>query len=136
MAYVMVAKAFAVWWGILILAIANGTFRGSVLLPLFGMTTGLLLSGIILCTVIIAIAYIALPWIGQTSMAGYYMIGAGWLFLTLIFEFTFGYFVQGKSLPGLLEAYTFEGGNIWPIVLVVTALAPYIAAKIRGAYKH
>jgi hypothetical protein len=52
-------------------------------------------------------------------------IGLGWLALTLIFEFSFGLW-QGKSLQVLLEAYTFKDGNIWPVILVVTVLAPYL----------
>ena len=47
-------------------------------------------------------------------------------------EFSFGHFIQGKPWPQLLEAYTFKDGNIWPIVLLVTVMAPYIAAKMRG----
>lgn len=135
MAFFIVAKAIGVWCAILILAIANGIFRESVLIPLFGMTTGLIGSGIILCTLIITLAYIALPWLRLTASAGYFLIGLCWLFLTLVFEFTLGYLVQGKPLPELLAAYTFKDGNIWPIVLLVTVLAPYIAAKIRCRYE-
>jgi hypothetical protein len=47
------------------------------------------------------------------------------------FEFTFGRLVQGKPWPQLLEAYTFKDGNIWPLVLLVTTLAPWIAARLR-----
>jgi hypothetical protein len=49
-----------------------------------------------------------------------------------VFEFSFG-LGQGKSWPVMLEPYTFEGGNIWPVVLAVTALAPYLAARLRGS---
>ena len=60
-----------------------------------------------------------------------WFVGVGWLVLTVAFEFSFGLW-QGKSWPVLLEAYTFRGGNIWPVVLAVTVLAPYIAAKLKG----
>ncbi|GAB2592166.1 hypothetical protein GCM10026986_20260 [Nitrincola alkalisediminis] len=46
------------------------------------------------------------------------------------FELSFGLW-QGKSWSVLLEAYTFKGGNIWPIVLAATLFAPYIGAKLR-----
>jgi hypothetical protein len=32
----------------------------------------------------------------------------------------------------MLEAYTFKEGNVWPIVMLLTAAAPYIAARFRG----
>ena len=49
----------------------------------------------------------------------------------LLFEFGFGRLVQGKSWSELWEAYTFAGGNIWPLVLVVVLLSPWLAAKSR-----
>jgi hypothetical protein len=72
-----------------------------------------------------------LPWLGARRPVELVGIGLGWLALTLVFEFSFGLW-QGKSWPVMFEAYTFKGGNIWPLVLVVTALAPYLAAKLRG----
>jgi hypothetical protein len=51
--------------------------------------------------------------------------------LTLAFELSFGLF-QGKSWPVLLEAYTFKDGNVWPIVLLITAVAPCIVGRLRG----
>jgi hypothetical protein len=55
-----------------------------------------------------------------------------WLVLTLAFEFAFGRLLQHKPWPELLEAYTLKGGNIWPVVLIIIVLAPFIAARLRG----
>jgi hypothetical protein len=126
------AKALVIWFGILVLAIVNGMLRDAVLIPVLGKSTGLILSGVILSALILAVAYISLPWFGPAPMARYIALGLGWLFLTLVFEFTFGHLIQGKSWPELLEAYTFKGGNIWPVVLLVVTTAPYIAARFRG----
>lgn len=126
------AKAFAVWLGILVLAIANGTLREAVLVPALGTSPGFILSGVLLSGFILVVACFALPWFGRAPEASYAAIGFGWLCLTLAFEFTFGHIIQGKSWSQLLEAYTFKDGNIWPVVLLVTAVAPYAAARIRG----
>jgi hypothetical protein len=32
----------------------------------------------------------------------------------------------------MLEAYTFKDGNMWPLVLVITFLAPLVAHRLRG----
>jgi hypothetical protein len=56
------------------------------------------------------------------------LIGTFWFCLTLAFEFGFGHLVQHKSWPDLLQAYTFKDGNIGPLVLLVTLLAPAVAA--------
>lgn len=125
-------KTFAVWLGILLLAIANGALREAVIIPVLGKLPGLIVSGVFLSGLIFAVAYFALPWFGRTPTLSYAAIGMGWLCLTLLFEFTFGHIIQGKPWPQLLEAYTFKDGNIWPIVLFVALVAPYVAARIRG----
>jgi hypothetical protein len=130
--FTIAVKAFAVWIGILVLAIANGMLREAVLIPALGKPTGLILSGVLLSGLILVVAYFALPWFGRTSPASYAAIGCAWLCLTLAFEFTFGRLIQGKPWSQLLEAYSFKDGNIWPMVLLITALAPYLVARIRG----
>ncbi|WP_278799835.1 hypothetical protein [Marinobacter nauticus] len=123
-------KGLLVWGGILVLAIANGVLREAVLEPAFGRSVALVLSGILLSLLIIGMAYVALPWLNVRHLAGLFGLGAAWLVLTLVFEFSFGLW-QGKSWAELLEAYTFRGGNLWPIVLAVTVFAPYLAARLR-----
>ncbi len=125
-------KALMVWSGIVILAIANGIFREAVLAPAMSKPGSLALSGVLLSGLILGITYLILPWFGQLPVAAYAVIGIGWVCLTLVFEFTFGRVIQGKPWPELFEAYMFKDGNIWPIVLLVTASAPYVAARIRG----
>lgn len=132
MALQIVVRALTVWLGILVLAIANGALREAILIPALGKPPGLVFSGVLLSAVILAVAYCALPWLGRAPAATYVAIGIGWLCLTLTFEFTFGRLIQGKPWPEILEAYTFKDGNIWSIVLLVTAIAPYVAARIRG----
>ena len=132
MALRMAFKALLVWLGILLLAIANGVLREAVLAPALGQPAGLVLSGILLSGLILLTAYLALPWMGRAQRASYLAVGTGWLCLTLVFEFTFGHAVQGRPWPELLEAYRFTGGNLWPIVLLVTAAAPALAARFRG----
>ena len=126
-----IGKALAVWCAILVAAIGNGAVREGLLVPLFGSAAGLVLSGVVLCLLILGIAFGALPWVGIRGSRALLCLGGGWLLLTMVFEFAFGLW-QGKSLAGLLEAYTFRDGNIWPAVLGVTALAPYLAGRLRG----
>lgn len=125
-------KALSIWLGILVLAMANGMLRETVLVPAIGRTPGLVFSGVLLSIVILAVAYLALPWLGAMHVARTIAIGIGWVLLTLAFEFTFGRLVQGKPWPEILAAYTFRDGDIWPVVLLVTASAPYVAARVRG----
>lgn len=125
-------KALLVWLGILILAMANGAFREGVLIPRLGSPAGLVTSGVILSLLILAAAWAVLPWFGTLRASRCWTIGLLWLALTLAFEFGFGRLARRKPWPELLQAYTFRGGNLWPLVLAVTVLAPWIAARLRG----
>ncbi len=125
-------KVLAIWLGILVLAIVNGALREMVLIPVLGNVPGLILSGVLLSVLILAMVYISMPWLGPGPVSRYVAIGLSWLCLTIAFEFTFGRLILGKPWPELFEAYTFQDGNIWPVVLLAVAMAPYIAARIRG----
>ena len=106
--------------------------REAVLLPRLGAPGALVLSGLLLSLCIVAVAVLLVPRLGPLAIGQRLGVGVFWLVLTLAFEFGFGRLVQRRSWPQLLEAYTFQGGNIWPVVLVVTLLAPLLAgARIR-----
>lgn len=127
----VVTKALAIWFVILVLAIVNGTLRETVLIPLLGTTFGLVFSGVLLSLLILAVTYYLLPWLGIRRLGQLFFIGFCWLILTLIFEFSFG-LLLGKALPEIIEAYTFKDGNLWPAILVVMVMAPWLSAKFRG----
>jgi len=124
-------KAAALWLVILILAILNGALREKVLMPVMGDVPGLVASGVILSLCIFLVAFAAVPWYGQMTVQRWLRVGLFWLALTLAFELGFGLFVQHKSLVEVLDAYTFRGGNLWPVVLAATVFSPWLAARLR-----
>jgi hypothetical protein len=132
MASVTVLKAAALWLAILALAMLNGTLREKWLLPSLGSFAALILSGILLSASIFVVALLAAPWYGRLAPAQWLGVGALWLAMTLAFEFGFGRYVQHKAWSELLEAYAFKGGNLWPLVLAVVLISPWLAAKLRG----
>jgi hypothetical protein len=123
-------KAVLLWLAILVLAMLNGLLREAVLLPRLGRVEALVASGLLLSLLILLVAVIGAPWYG-TPGPNPWTIGALWLALTLSFEFGFGRLVQHRPWPELLAPYTFRGGNLWPLVLAVTAAAPRLAAWAR-----
>ncbi|MEX6504676.1 hypothetical protein [Pseudomonas zhanjiangensis] len=131
MSFAVAIKAVVIWLAILVVAVLNGLLRETVLVPHFAAATSLVLSGLLLSCLIFVAAYLLLPWLGTRVPAQLLLIGVGWLVLTLIFEFSFG-LSQGKPLSEILQAYAFKGGNIWPLVLLCTAVSPWLAAKLRG----
>ncbi|HXV13617.1 MAG TPA: hypothetical protein VEC56_05370 [Candidatus Krumholzibacteria bacterium] len=126
------AKSLVLWLVILVLAMLNGALREKVLIPALGSFAGLVGSGVVLSICVFLVALCAAPWYGRLPRRQWWLIGMFWLLLTVGFEFGFGHFVQREPWSGLLEAYTFQGGNIWPLVLVVTLVSPRLAARLRG----
>jgi hypothetical protein len=125
-------KAVAAWLLILVFAVLNGAFREAVLLPNIPRPGAFVLSGTLLSSCIVAVALLLAGWLRLDLPSRPFAVGSLWFCLTLAFEFGFGRLVDGLSWAEILEAYTFKEGNIWPLVLLVTFMAPFIAARIRG----
>jgi len=122
-------RATAVWLSILLLAMLNGGFRESVLFPRLGNPAAQIISGVLLIGCILVLSHLLVRRIGAQSRRELMSIGVCWLVLTLVFEFGFGLLAQGKSWHELFAAYTFHDGNIWPIIMLVTLLAPYLVGR-------
>lgn len=114
------------------MTILNGALREVLRMPALGPYRGMLASGALLCAAIFVASYLAATSLGCGAVADCWAVGALWLALTVSFEIGFGRFVQQRSLSELLGAYTFEGGNLWPLVLLVLVLAPWLAVRVRG----
>ena len=128
---VMILKAWVVWFGILLLAVINGGLREGVLIHTLSQPVAYVISGVLLSVMVFVVTWLLLPWIGIRDSNGLILLGLMWLLLTLAFEFTFGY-IQNKSVAEMLQAYTFNNGNIWPIVLLVTLVSPYVVGYLKG----
>jgi hypothetical protein len=125
-------KSIAVWLVILVCAVLNGGLREALLMPSLGKPIALVVSGVLLSIIIVAVSFLLAPWLGKLSTSRCLYVGSVWLCLTLVFEFGFGRLVQHQGWPQLLEAYTFKDANIWPLVLVVTFVAPLLAVRVRA----
>ncbi len=53
-------------------------------------------------------------------------VGVLWLGLTVLFEFGFGHYVDGKPWTELLRDYDVTAGHLWPLVLAWLAAGPYV----------
>lgn len=124
-------KPFAAWLLILVLAVLNGGLRESVLVPALGLPAAYVLSGILLSACVLMVAIALAGWMKLGGARHSLAVGLLWLLLTVAFEFGFGRLVQDRSWSQMLDAYTFRDGNIWPLVLLVTFLAPLVAAVVR-----
>jgi hypothetical protein len=125
---VRMLRAFVVWVLIAVLAVSSAFVREMVLVPLLGPVAGMTAGGLLVCAMILLVTWLTRSWLGATRRAELLLIGGIWLVLTLIFEFGMG-ILSGKPWEEILAPYTFTDGNIWPMVLLVTATAPLVIAR-------
>lgn len=122
----MLIRALFAWLGLLVLAVGNGAWRESTLIPRFGPTAGHQLSTVALSALILGAGWPLTRWVAPTGDQEAWLVGGIWLGLTLVFEFLGGHFVFGRSWSELLADYDLTRGRIWPLVLIVTTLAPWL----------
>lgn len=129
--FTLVARALAVWLGLVAAAIANGTLRVALLEPRLGAAAAHVASTLALCVLVLLVARLAIGWIAPSGARAAWGVGGLWVGSTVAFEFGFGRQVAGKSWAELLADYDLSRGRVWILVLVVTAAAPALAWRWR-----
>jgi hypothetical protein len=124
-------KAILIWLVIAILAVGNGVFRESVLVPTLGHGLALPMSGISLSIIVFIVTYLSFGFIGKKDVLTYFLIGFQWVLMTLLFEFAFGHYVAGKSWSILIKEFDITKGNLFIFVLLMSLISPFLVAKIK-----
>lgn len=130
--YFILLKATGVWLLIVIAAVINGVIREILFVPMLGIEMALPLSGIVLSIIIFLFSLLTVSFIGASETKIYLFVGMYWMFLTLSFEFLFGHYVAGKSWHDIMQVFNIREGNLFSLVLLVTAFSPWASAKIKG----
>jgi hypothetical protein len=128
---VILVRAVLVWFALLAVAVLNGMLRVTRIIPIVGDKWGHVISTVMLSAAILGLSYFAIGLIRPATSTDTVMIGSAWLSMTLTFEFLAGHFLFRRTWATLFEDYNLAQGRIWVLVLVATALAPYIAATVR-----
>ena len=110
----------------------HGIARTLLLEPLVGDLRARQIAVFTGSLIIIAIAVITIRWIGERQPARLLTIGALWVGLTVAFEMGLGRFVFGYPWARLASDYDLTAGGLLPLGLLVMALAPWIAARLRA----
>jgi len=125
------ARAIAVWLILIAAEILHGIARGIFLVPHVGEFRSSQIGVFTGSIIILVIAVVFVRWIGATRTADLLAVGLLWLVLTLAFEFLFGRFMVGASWERLTADYNVLEGGLLPFGMLVLALSPLIAAKLR-----
>lgn len=132
MRWSMIRRSVAVWCVLIGVEIAHGIVRAIWLVPMVGEFQSRQI-GVFTGTIInLTVAALFIRWIHPTRVAHAIAVGVLWLMLTLAFELTFGRLAMHASWQRILSDYDLAHGGLLPIGLVVLALAPLIAAKLRN----
>lgn len=125
-------KALLIWFVFMVGAIANGTLRIGVVIPMTGEAVGHVISTALLSGIILVITWATITWIGPVTTAQAIAIGVSWLLMTLAFEFGVGGLISHRTWPEMLADYNVMKGRVWVVVPMITLLAPWWMAKLRG----
>lgn len=136
MTTILFFKASAIWIIIVLLAIGNGIFRESILVPAMGQNAALPISGISLSCIVFIVTYLAFPFFAKQNTQAYFLIGLQWVLMTLLFEFVFGHYVIGKPWPIIFQVFNIMKGDLFVIVLLTCLISPPIVAKIKSAIEQ
>lgn len=120
-------KAVAVWFGIALLAVANGVLRELFLNKKLGERYGHVLSTLLLSAVVFVVAFLSRRWIGIGSIGEAWLLGVVWVAMTLAFEFLAGHYVFGNPWEKILADYNVAKGRVWLLVPICTLFAPPMA---------
>jgi hypothetical protein len=125
-------RSFVVWLIVIAAEILHGIARGIFLVPCVGQFRSSQIGVFTGSLIILAIALLFVRWIGANRSSQLLGIGVLWLVLTLTFAFLFGHFVMGASWDRIAPDYNVLHGGLLPFGMVVLALSPWIAARVRG----
>ncbi len=126
------ASALLAWFCLLILAVINGAMRDFVYGPHMPELAAHQIScftGIALFAVFV---WLFTGWFPIASQSQAVLIGAMWLVMTIAFEFLFFHYVGHKPWAVLLADYNIFKGRLWVVVLVWTAVSPWVMWRVRG----
>jgi len=119
------------WLGMTLIAIFNGTIREKT----YGRTLRALaahqLSTITMLILLGFYIWVLTGFFPIESSGQAFLIGCLWCSMTIAFEFGFGHFFMGHSWDKLFHDYRIFKGRIWSLVVVFTAVAPYIFYRMR-----
>ena len=124
----LLVRGLVAWLVLVVLAAANGALREFALVPRLGDAPAHVASTILLVVLILVVAKVVVAGGGQ-STAALLLLGATWTVLTVAFEFGLGR-ATGKSWDALLADYDLAAGRVWPLVLVATAVGPWLMARL------
>ncbi len=126
----VVIRAFLAWVLIIAAESVHGALRRTLLDPDTAFAVRQI-SVIVAVLIVFAVTWASSRWMAVRGTGALLGLGLFWVVLTLAFEFGLGR-ILGISLREVAEGYDLSKGNIMPLGLLATALAPWIVARLKS----
>jgi hypothetical protein len=126
-------RAAVVWVLLMAAEIVHGIARTLWLAPLVGDFRARQVAVFSGSLLVVLIASVTIGWIQVPAARLLIPIGLLWVVLTVGFEIGFGRLILGYPWDRLASDYNLPEGGLLPIGLLVMALSPWLATRIRGA---
>ena len=114
------------WVALAFVMSANGVFRELVLRDLLGARWAPIASAILGTALLLLVTRALFPSLTAYRLRDLALVSGGLVLLTVIFETALGILVDHKSWRELLAHYDLARGELWPLVLLVLALTPFV----------
>jgi hypothetical protein len=126
----MIRRAALTWVAMIPVAILNGTIREVALKRVLDDQPARQLSVATASVAFLVLVYLIMrEYVVDETDQRLLVLGLTWLAATIMFEFGFGHFVDGKSWGELVHDYNIVAGRLWPVFLAIEALAPLLIKR-------
>ncbi|WP_162127792.1 hypothetical protein [Flavobacterium phycosphaerae] len=121
-------KYLLCWFPMVLMAVVNGAARDLGYKKYVGELAAHQISTFSLLILIFIYSGLIVKWWPPSDEKQALFIGIIWAVLTLLFEFGFGK-LRGNTWEQLFRAYNVAEGQLWILIPIGVALAPYIMFK-------
>ena len=131
-----ILRVLLVWVLLAVLMSVNGVFREAVLVPQAGRAAADIISAALGIGIILGTTGFFFRRLRGEPASRLATISVLLVALTVLFELVVGHWVDGKSWSELAANYALWEGRLWPILLLVLALTPFLWARSpRGKHR-
>ena len=125
-------RVVAVWLIVMGVETIHGVLREVCVAPYLGDFRARQITVLTGTLLIVAVVTLFIRWLHLPTIRSMLAVGMVWVLLTVTFELVLGRVVLGYSWDRVLSDYDLSHGGLLSLGLVIFALSPLIAAKLRG----
>ena len=128
----LTARSVLAWLALMGVETVHGILRTFLLVPLVGDFRARQIGVVIGSVLMVGVTFLLIEWLRVKNRRWLVYVGTVWVALTLLFEIGAGHYIVGRPWDVVAADYNVAQGGLLPFGLVLMALAPLIAARLRA----